>query len=206
MLVVRQRAGRVFHVEARRCRALLRSSAILRATVSGEPTWSAPCSTSCSNCVAPHRRPAALAADLVVHGLVAGPVFLARLLVGVGDVARRVHGDRLRRPAELGERAVIEIDKGAEALRIAADDGERERQIVVRGAHHGFRLPPTPIQVVSGPSSIGGKTRWFFSGGRVCALPGHGVGCAAAPRTGRAFPRTALRIGTDRSRTAETTR
>ena len=50
-----------------------------------------------------------------------------------------MHADRLRGAAELLEGAVIEIDIRREACGIAADDGEHQRQIVMRGAHHRLR-------------------------------------------------------------------
>ena len=50
-----------------------------------------------------------------------------------------MHGDRQRGLAELRKGAVIEIDIGTEARRIAADDGERQRQLVARRAHDRFR-------------------------------------------------------------------
>ena len=43
---------------------------------------------------AAHRRPAALGADLVAHALVVGEQLVARLRVGFGDVAVRMHADR----------------------------------------------------------------------------------------------------------------
>jgi hypothetical protein len=35
--------------------------------------------------------------------------------------------------------AVVEIDERQKSLRLAADDGEHQRQIVMHGAHHRFR-------------------------------------------------------------------
>src|SRR5262249_48290261 len=84
------------------------------------------------------RRPAAFGANAVMHGLIARPVFLARLFVSYGDVARRMHSGFFRRAAELLEGARVEIGQGAEALGIAADDGESERQVVACGADDGF--------------------------------------------------------------------
>src|SRR5690606_40045679 len=53
--------------------------------------------------------PAALRADPLVHLLVVREELLARLLVGLCDVARRVQADRQRRLAELRERAAVEV-------------------------------------------------------------------------------------------------
>src|SRR5580704_16293924 len=125
-LVVRERAGAVFKVEAHDAERLggrgdlagdrLRRAEMERAALDLAIEFGAP-----------DRRPAALGADAVVHALVGRPVFLTRLFVGRGDKSRRVHRDLLRRPAELLEGAMVEIDIGPEALGIAADDGERQR-------------------------------------------------------------------------------
>ena len=149
--------------------------AILRATVSGAPTCSAPRSTSCSK-MPRHRRPAALGADPVVHDLVALPVFVARLLVGIGDVARRMHGDRQRRLAELREGAVIEIDIGTEARRVAADDGERQRQFVARRAHDRFRAAADADPGAQRLALDRRKDALVLQRRPRPALPGHGVG------------------------------
>ena len=50
-----------------------------------------------------HRRPAAFGTDPVAHPLVVGPEFFARLLVAVGDIARRMNADRKGRLAKLLE-------------------------------------------------------------------------------------------------------
>ena len=60
--------------------------------------------------IAADRRPAALAADARHHRHVVRPHVFLRLLVGRGDVAGRVHRDRLQRLAELLERLAIELD------------------------------------------------------------------------------------------------
>ena len=152
------------------------------------------------------RRPSALAADAVHHRLVVRPQLLLRLLVGRGDVAGRVHGDRLRLVAELLERLVIQIDVRPEARRAAADDRQRQRQAVARRAHHrlGTAADADPRAqralldrriddlVLSAPSASSRST----SPGRP----------SAAPQTARASPRTAARSATGRSRTADTTR
>src|SRR5919107_145837 len=78
-------------------------------------------------------------ADPVPHHLVVRPELLAGLLVGVGDVARRVDAERQHRLAELGKGLVVELDVWGEAARVAADDGERERKAVPGGAHDRFR-------------------------------------------------------------------
>ena len=66
-LVVRERAGRVFQIEARRCRALSRSwrSCARPSRASRHTARRAP--LPARTCRARHRRPAALGADAVVH-------------------------------------------------------------------------------------------------------------------------------------------
>jgi hypothetical protein len=71
-----------------------------------------------------HRRPAALGADAVAHALVMRPKLFARLRVGVGDIAVGMQADGLYRAAELRIGALVEIDEGHEAPRIAADDSQ----------------------------------------------------------------------------------
>jgi hypothetical protein len=78
-----------------------------------------------------------------------------------------MHRDLFRGPAELRECAMVEIDIGPEALGIAADDGERQRQIVARGADDGFGAAADADPGLGGPPSTGGKMRCFASGGRV---------------------------------------
>ncbi len=101
--------------------------------------YSEPCATSESNSDALQRRPAAQRADPVPDHLVGRVVQLLGLLVGVGDEARRVHADRVRDRAELVGGPPVQVDVRGEALRVAADDGEHERQAVARGAHHRLR-------------------------------------------------------------------
>ena len=108
-------AGAVFHVEARDAESLhgrgdlardrLRRADVERAVIGFAVELRAS-----------HRRPAALGADPVAHALVVGPQLLARLLVGVRDIAGRVHADGLHGLAELLEGAVVEIDIGPEPL------------------------------------------------------------------------------------------
>ena len=62
--------------------------------------------------------------------------------------------------SELGQRPVVEVDERREAGALAADDGEHQRQSVLRGADHRLGLPPTPTQVVSEPDSVRGYTCW----------------------------------------------
>ena len=85
------------------------------------------------------RRPAALGADAIARRFVVRPELFARLGVGVGDVAMRVDADGLYGLAELRKGAMVKVDKGPKPLGVAADDGEHQRQIVMRGAHHQFR-------------------------------------------------------------------
>ena len=153
-----------------------------------------------------HRRPAALAADPIAHALVAGPEFLARLLVGVGDVAGRVHGNRLHGLAELRKRAMVEIDIGLKPLGIAADDGERQRQVVARGADDGFRAAADADPGLAAAGLRSADRRADRSAAGASAPPRSPAPAAAAPRTDRACLRTIPRSARARSRTAETTR
>src|SRR5262249_46450612 len=50
-----------------------------------------------------------------------------------------MHADRLCRFANLRISAMVKLDIGFEAARIAADDGQHQRQIVMHSAHHRFR-------------------------------------------------------------------
>jgi len=91
-----------------------------------------------------HRRPAAFGADSVAHGFVIRPKLLTRLIVGLGDIAVRMHADLAHRSAELCKGAVIEVDIRAKAIWIAANDGKHQRQIVVSRANDGFRTATDP--------------------------------------------------------------
>src|SRR5262247_541370 len=143
--------------------------AILRATVSGAPTCRAPCSTSRSKAAR------ALGADAVVHHLVALPVFVARLRVAGGDMAGRMHRDRLRRPTELSKGAVVEIDIGPEARGVAADDGERQREVVARSAHHRFRAAADADPDAQRTAVDRREYALVLQRRPRLALPGHGV-------------------------------
>src|SRR5262245_35425202 len=50
-----------------------------------------------------------------------------------------MHANLARRPAELCEGPVIEVDIRAKAVGIAANDGQHQRQIVMRRANDGLR-------------------------------------------------------------------
>ena len=50
-----------------------------------------------------------------------------------------MHADRQDRLVQLFGGAVVEVDELAEALGLAADDGQHQRQAVLHGAHHRFR-------------------------------------------------------------------
>ena len=130
------------------------------------------------------RAPAALGADPVPHHLVVAARARSRACASVsamwpgewmptGSVGR----------AELGEGAVVELDVGREAARVAADDGERERKAVAGGAHHLSRS-------VSSRSSreLRRSRRW------------RSVDChdSGAPRTSTLTPATALDAGSFR--------
>ena len=110
-----------------------------------------------------------------MHALVAGPVFLARLRVGIGDIAGRVHADRLHRPAELRKGAVIEIDIRPKPLGIAADDGKRQRQVVARGADDGFRAAADTDPGPQRPGLDRREDALILQRRTQPALPGHGV-------------------------------
>src|SRR5882757_7410635 len=134
---MRQRAGRIFQLKAGDAERLrggrdlsrhrLRRTDIERAAIG-----------LLHELVAAHRRPAALLADAIAHGLVIGPELLARLRIAVGDIARRMHADRLDRALELLEGALVEVDIGREPFWIAADDRQHQRQVVTRRAYHGL--------------------------------------------------------------------
>ena len=91
-----------------------------------------------------HRGPAAFGADPVAHCFVIRPELLTRLIVGLGDVAVRMHADLAHRPAELCKSAVIEVHIRTKAIWIAANDGKHQRQIVVSRANDGFRTATDP--------------------------------------------------------------
>src|SRR6201987_2575499 len=86
-----------------------------------------------------YRRPAAISPDAIAHPLVGGPELIARLLVCHCNITRRMHADRLRWPLKLLVGAEMQIDVGQEPLRIAADDGKHQREVVACRADYGFR-------------------------------------------------------------------
>ena len=77
-------------------------AAILRATVCGEPTR-ASLDRLLVEMRPRHWAPTPFRTDPVVHLLEVRPQLVAGLLVGVGDIAGRMHCDRKHRLAELGE-------------------------------------------------------------------------------------------------------
>ena len=85
---------------------------------------------------ATHRSPTALSTDAVVHRLERRPHLLARLLVGIRNVPRRVDADRQLRCAHLRERLMVERHIRFESPRISTDDRERERKLILRGPDH----------------------------------------------------------------------
>src|SRR5918998_2290286 len=92
---------------------------------------------------AAHRRPAALAADPVHHLGGGWGVLVARLLRCLGHVGVRVDADRelLGVVAGLARGLAVEPGEGREALGLAADDRDRQRQAKHRGADHRLRRP-----------------------------------------------------------------
>ena len=85
--------------------------------------------------------PATLLADLGEGFGVAGEKVVGGLLVGVGDVAEGVDADfeSLRGVASALACFAVEVDEGAEAVRLAADDGDHEGEAEHAGADEGLR-------------------------------------------------------------------
>src|SRR6516165_799808 len=119
-----------------------------------------------------HRRPPAFGADPVAHLFVIRPQLLTRFIVGLGDIAVRMHTDLARRFAELRVGAVIEIDVRAKAIWIAADDGQHQWQIVMRRANNGFWTATDANPRLEGVT---------FSR-RIYALISEGRACQPSPR------------------------
>src|SRR5438270_9884346 len=86
-------------------------------------------------------RPAALFADLGEGVGVAWEEVVCGLLVGVGDVAEGVNADFESLGGVAGAFAgfSVEVDEGSEAVGLAADDGDHERQAEDAGAYEGLR-------------------------------------------------------------------
>ncbi len=82
-----------------------------------------------------HRRPATLAADPAHHG----HVVRREVVPVVAHEGMRVDGHRQVVVAGLGRRPAVELDQRHEALGLAADDRQRQRQAERAGAHHGGR-------------------------------------------------------------------
>ena len=149
-----------------------------------------------------HRRPAALAADAVAHQLVVRPEFFARLFVGFGDVARRMHANRRAPACRAGRRR-----DGRDRHKAGSASGSPPMMASISGKPYRAArttdsgVPPTPTQVFSVPVSTAGKRAGASAADAVCP-PGNRC-CRAARRTDRVSPRTAPRIARDRSRTAE---
>ncbi len=132
--VVRQGAGAVFHVDPRQAEQLHRPGDLRRDRL-GRPDAERTMRAGFAVELLPRgRRPAAFPADACDHRLVVRPQLLLRQFVGGGHVSRRMHGYRALGLPQLLERLVIEVDEWLEPLRAAADDRERERQAVARGA------------------------------------------------------------------------
>jgi len=85
-------------------------------------------------------RPAALFAYLGEGVGIAGEEVVCGLLVGVGDVAEGVDADFELLGCVAGALAgfAVEVDEGAEAVGLAADDGDHERQAECAGADEGL--------------------------------------------------------------------
>ena len=86
-------------------------------------------------------RPAALFADFGEGFGVAGEEVVCGLLVGVGDVAESVDADFELLGGVAGAFAgfAVEVDEGAKAVGLAADDGDHERQAECASADEGLR-------------------------------------------------------------------
>ena len=85
--------------------------------------------------------PAALAADLGEGFGVAGEEIVGGLAVGFGDVAEGVDADLevFRGMSGAAARLAVEVDERAEAVRLAADDRDHEREAERAGAGEGLR-------------------------------------------------------------------
>ena len=117
-------------------------------------------------------RPAAFAADLGEGFGVAREEVVGGLLVGVGDVAEGVDADL----EGLGSMActlacfAVDVDEGAEAMRLAADDGDHERKAEHAGAGEGLRraahAEPDGERVLDGArvDALAGERGAMFAG------------------------------------------
>ena len=203
-LVVRQRRRRCISGRSARCRAPARSrrssgrrsrASRRRASRARPPARIRPA----------HRPPAALGADAVAHPLVVRARARPRLLIGVGDIARRMDADRLHRLAELRRGHGGRGRHRARTARVAADDREHQRQVVAGRADDRLRAA---ADADPGLQRAGLDRREYAlvrSGGRVCPARSPAP-ASAAPRRDRASPRTASRTAQARSRTAGRTR
>ena len=86
-----------------------------------------------------HARPATLRPQPIMQLLIMRPHLIARLVIGFGDMARRMHAQRAGGIADLRHGPVIKIDQRAEAHRIAPDDRQHHLHIMRHGAHHRLR-------------------------------------------------------------------
>src|SRR5690349_16554535 len=89
-----------------------------------------------------HGRPTAFGPNSVAHLFVVRPEFVACFSVRFCQVTMRVYSDLSRRSAELRECAMIKVGIGAKAVGIAANDGEHQRQVIMRRANNGFGTTP----------------------------------------------------------------
>ena len=103
-LLVRQRAAAVFQIEARQAEHARGVDDLRRDRLGRADAERAARARLALEMRARRRRPAALAADAVHHRLIVRPQLFLRGFVGRGDVAGRMHRDRLRRLAEFFQR------------------------------------------------------------------------------------------------------
>src|SRR4051794_17760318 len=83
-------------------------------------------------------RPATLGADAVHHRQMMRKELRPGLVIGVGHMAWRVHANWLQWLVESLQPLAIELAPRCEALRAASDDGQHERQAIVRRTNHGL--------------------------------------------------------------------
>ena len=123
-LGVRQCAGAIFEIEARHPERLRGRSDLARDSV-GRADVERTALDFLLELRLGNRRPAAFAADLVVHRLVAAKILHTCAFVGLRHMPGRMHRNLFRGPAELREGAMVEIDVGLKPFGVAADNGER---------------------------------------------------------------------------------
>ena len=162
MLVMSLSCGSVpvlYFMSKRESFSCLTVFAIFAATVSGDPTQSAPSGpasrSKCARLVGDQPRSAPM--RFIIRLVVRPDVFL-RLSVRRGDMTRRVNRDRQRRLAVLLERLTEQRRKRQEPCRAAADDGDRQRKTVAGSANDRLRTAAHANPRAQRPVSIGGYT------------------------------------------------